>query len=106
MFNTSVFFHEFGRKWGFSSRLIVNCASKKIWLTNANKRQKPIDRKEMIKLSEKSSSPEMDRTRRLFDPGNKEANRMGWLFCKVNLGGLGRNRTTDTPSTTLARCFD
>jgi len=38
----------------------------------------------------------MDRTRRLFDPGNKEANRMGWLFCKVNLGGLGRNRTTDT----------
>ncbi len=27
---------------------------------------------------------------------HKEANRMGWLFCKVNLGGLGRNRTTDT----------
>ena len=21
---------------------------------------------------------------------------MGWRFCKVNLGGLGRNRTTDT----------
>ena len=21
---------------------------------------------------------------------------MGWLFCKINLGGLGRNRTTDT----------
>ena len=21
---------------------------------------------------------------------------MGWLFCKVNLGGLERNRTTDT----------
>ena len=29
-------------------------------------------------------------------PGNKKANRMGWLFCKVNLGGLGRNRTADT----------
>ncbi len=27
---------------------------------------------------------------------NKKANRMGWLFCKVNLGGLGRNRTADT----------
>ena len=38
----------------------------------------------------------MDRTRGLFVPGNKKANRMGWLFCKVNLGGLGRNRTTDT----------
>jgi hypothetical protein len=38
----------------------------------------------------------MDRTRGLFTPGNKEANRMGWLLCKVNLGGLGRNRTTDT----------
>ena len=38
----------------------------------------------------------MDRTRGLFVPGNKEANRMGWLLCKVNLGGLGRNRTTDT----------
>ena len=38
----------------------------------------------------------MDRTRGLFFPGNKEANRMGWLLCKVNLGGLGRNRTTDT----------
>jgi len=38
----------------------------------------------------------MDRTRGLFVLGNKEANRMGWLFCKVNLGGLGRNRTTDT----------
>ena len=48
------------------------------------------------KLSKKSSSPEMDRTRGLFVPGNKEANRMGWLLCKVNLGGLGRNRTTDT----------
>ena len=44
----------------------------------------------------KSSCPEMDRTRELFIPGNKEANRMGWLLCKVNLGGLGRNRTTDT----------
>ena len=38
----------------------------------------------------------MDRARGLFDPENKEANRMGWLLCKVNLGGLGRNRTTDT----------
>jgi len=38
----------------------------------------------------------MDRTRGLFVVGNKKANRMGWLFCKVNLGGLGRNRTTDT----------
>ena len=44
----------------------------------------------------RSSSPEMDRTRGLFVLGNKEANRMGWLLCKVNLGGLGRNRTTDT----------
>jgi hypothetical protein len=24
----------------------------------------------------------------------------------MNPGGLGRNRTTDTPSATLARCFD
>ena len=38
----------------------------------------------------------MDRTQGLFVLGNKKANRMGWLLCKVNLGGLGRNRTTDT----------
>ena len=38
----------------------------------------------------------MDRTRGLFVPGNKKANCISWLFCKVNLGGLGRNRTTDT----------
>jgi hypothetical protein len=38
----------------------------------------------------------MDRTRGLFVLANKKANRMGWLLCKVNLGGLGRNRTTDT----------
>ena len=50
----------------------------------------------MGKLSEASRSPEMDRTLGLFVPGNKEANRMGWLLCRFNLGGLGRNRTTDT----------
>ena len=38
----------------------------------------------------------MDRTQGLFVPRNKEANRMSWLLCKTNLGGLGRNRTTDT----------
>ena len=38
----------------------------------------------------------MDRTQGLFVVGNKKANRMGWLLWKVNLGGLGRNRTTDT----------
>ena len=38
----------------------------------------------------------MDRTQGLLVVENKEANRMGWLLCKVNLGGLGRNRTTDT----------
>ena len=47
-------------------------------------------------FSRKNSSPEMDRTQGLFVPGNKDANRMGWRLCKVNLGGLGRNRTTDT----------
>jgi hypothetical protein len=47
-------------------------------------------------LSEVRVKPEIDRTRGLFVLGNKEANRMGWLLCKVNLGGLGRNRTTDT----------
>ena len=38
----------------------------------------------------------MDRTRGLFIVRNKKANHRGWLFCKMNLGGLGRNRTTDT----------
>jgi len=48
------------------------------------------------RLCEASSSPEMDRTQGLFVFGNKKANRMGWLLCKTNLGGLGRSRTTDT----------
>ena len=51
---------------------------------------------EKSELCEESSSPEMDRTRGLFIVRNKKANRRGWLFCKMNLGGLGRNRTTDT----------
>jgi hypothetical protein len=39
--------------------------------------------------SEESSSPEIDRTRGRFGPRNKKTNRMGWLLCKVNLGGWG-----------------
>ena len=91
--------------------------ARQAWVTlqldhhGANQREVPVAETEMArwhtrkaictersggKLSGKSSSPEMDRTRGLFVLGNKDANRMGWLLCKVNLGGLGRNRTTDT----------
>ena len=44
---------------------------------------------EVQEVFRKSSNPEMDRTRGLFVLGNKEANRMGWLACKVNLDDCG-----------------